>query len=261
VLPTGIYLQDFTSGSAEAGRSAAGIAPASYVMGHVGRLAEEKNLDFLCRAVVLFLQTRGEAHFLVVGDGPMKEWMRGFFFERGLGERAHFMGKLEGHQLADAYRAMDVFVCASQSETQGVVFTEAMAAGVPVVGVDACGVRDVIKDKLNGCLLRWEEADLFARALAWMADAGPEKTQSMRRAAEATAACYAMDLCAQRALGIYGKIREQKSARNRVVQDTVWNSARALIKAEWDILKNLTKATGAVMKNQEAEEEQTALVD
>ena len=59
-------------------------------------------------------------------------------------ERLHLPGSLDGQVLADAYHAMDVFVFASRTETQGMVLTEAMAAGKPVVALDAPGVREVL---------------------------------------------------------------------------------------------------------------------
>ena len=64
-------------------------------------------------------------------------------------EQVHLIGKKTGRELADAYAAMDVFVFSSQSETQGMVLAEAMAAGAPVVALDGPGVRDVVERELN----------------------------------------------------------------------------------------------------------------
>jgi glycosyltransferase involved in cell wall biosynthesis len=61
-----------------------------------------------------------------------------------MGERFHSAGILTTTDLTNAYHAMDVFAFSSKSETQGMVHTEAMAAGVPVVGLDAPGVREVV---------------------------------------------------------------------------------------------------------------------
>ena len=69
---------------------------------------------------------------------------------------------LSGKKLADAYKAMDVFAFSSKTETQGMVLTEAMAASVPVVAIDAPGAREVVIDGLkNGRLLPEENMDLF----------------------------------------------------------------------------------------------------
>ena len=67
-------------------------------------------------------------------------------------------GLQTGQDLADAYAAMDVFVFSSQSETQGMVLAEAMAAGVPAVALDAPGAREIVNDR-NGRLLPGDASD------------------------------------------------------------------------------------------------------
>ena len=113
----------------------------------------EKNLDFLVQAVTAFLSTNGAARFLVVGTGPSAGEIRERFERCGMADRLHYAGVLRGEELADAYHAMDVFAFASRNETQGMVLMEAMAAGVPVVAVDAPGVREAVVDGWNGFLL------------------------------------------------------------------------------------------------------------
>src|SRR5262245_596183 len=79
IIPTGIDVQAFASGHGGAFRSAMGIPPGKFVVGHVGRLAPEKNLNFLTRAVARFLKRSTNSVFLVVGAGPTEEEMRRIF--------------------------------------------------------------------------------------------------------------------------------------------------------------------------------------
>jgi glycosyltransferase involved in cell wall biosynthesis len=166
VVPTGVDLSRFTKRSGRRFRKTAGIPRDVFVVGHIGRLAPEKNLMFLTRAVARFLQERPQAWFLVAGSGPLEDAMRAHFGEAGVLERVRFAGILQGGALADAYDAMDVFAFASKSETQGMVMAEAMAAGTPVVAVDASGVREVVRDGYNGRKLSVEDGDAFSAALA-----------------------------------------------------------------------------------------------
>src|SRR5262249_7317091 len=131
-IPTGIDPGRFAEGDGRAARARHGVPEGAFVVGHVGRLAPEKNLPFLARAVAGFLRTCERAHFLVVGSGPSEEEVGRTFADAGLADRLHLTGTLEGQELADAYHALDVFAFASQSETQGMVLAEAMTAGVPV---------------------------------------------------------------------------------------------------------------------------------
>jgi glycosyltransferase involved in cell wall biosynthesis len=174
VIPTGIDLQLFASGRKEPVRREFGLDPDTQVIGHVGRLAPEKNLDFLARAVCRAIQDRPKTVFLLVGDGPSLKDIQGCFARHGLTGRLLWAGKRTGRDLANAYAAMDVFVFASRTETQGLVLAEAMAASTPVVSLDASGSREVVADKSNGRLLAVQSTEQdFAHAVTeLLADSG-----------------------------------------------------------------------------------------
>ena len=76
VVPTGIDLKAFGGGNGGAFRRAKNIPNDALVIGHVGRLAPEKNLTYLARAVSLFMTDHAESHFLVVGAGPSEGAIR-----------------------------------------------------------------------------------------------------------------------------------------------------------------------------------------
>jgi glycosyltransferase involved in cell wall biosynthesis len=137
VVPTGVRLEDFEAGSGNGFRAILGIPEDVFLVGHLGRLAPEKNLGFLAGAVARFLAETPSAYGLIVGSGPSMSGMREDLQRPGLEERVHFAGVLNGLFLVSAYKAMDAFAFASLSETQGMVLTEAMAAGVPVVALSA----------------------------------------------------------------------------------------------------------------------------
>src|SRR5688500_18924845 len=97
---------------------------------------------------------------------------------------------------------MDIFVFASKSETQGMVITEVMAAGVPVVALDAPGVREVVKDFENGRLIAGDNENEFDSALSWvMQDA--ERLVRLKQTAIHTAQAFGIDACASKALDVY----------------------------------------------------------
>ncbi len=169
VVPTGVDEWVIAGGNQQRARRKHGIPHGEFVVGHVGRLAAEKNLEFLARAVCRYLQRRGAAHFFVVGDGPLRDSLRPICAEFGVADRLHLSaGALQGRDLADAYAAMDVLAFASQSETQGMVLAEAMTAGLPVVALDGPGVRDIVQDGVNGRLLGEDDEYQFAAALRTM---------------------------------------------------------------------------------------------
>ena len=246
VVPTGVNLERFDRGSGPGFRGAMDIPEDAFVVGHLGRLAPEKNLEFLTKAIVAFLKTEPRAHFLVVGGGPSLMAIKKIFSGERLAHRIHFAGILDHPLLASAYRAMDVFAFASKSETQGMVLTEAMAAGVPVVALDAPGPREVVVDHHNGRLLYSETVEEFSSALEWVASLPSEKIHKLKESSENTAEEFSMERLATKASNIYENLRKNTFV-HRHEEYNAWNSALRLIKTEWDVIKVVAGAAGAAL--------------
>jgi len=245
VVPTGIYTEEFGEGEGRAFREKLNIPVNAYVVGHVGRLAPEKNLEFLTQAIVQFLKREPESRFLIGGSGPSEESIKEIMAKENLTGRLHLAGMLKGKELINAYHAMNVFVFASQSETQGLVVTEAMAAGIPVVAVDAPGVREVVKDLVNGRLLVNESVEDFVGALTWLKKQPDAEVIRIRQACQETAQLFAMTDCAQKALKIYVALTTNRGFSRRKNEDGFWSNVVHSIQAQWGTAKNLTHAAGA----------------
>jgi len=243
VVPTGVHLERFGRGSGPGFRVAVDIPQDAFVVGHVGRLAPEKNLQFLAEAVVKFLKAESSAHFLIIGRGPSEKAIRDVFLREGVAERLHFAGILDHPLLASAYHAMDVFAFASKSETQGMVLTEAMAAGVPVVALDAPGAREVVVDQRNGWLLYSGSIDQFASALRWAASLSPKQVHRLKQGAGKTAQVFSMDSSVEKALNRYQMLLEKEPA-HRHAEFNKWTAALRLVKTDWNVLKGLAGAAG-----------------
>lgn len=247
VVPTGIETQAFHHGEGGGIRAEFGIPAHAYVVGHVGRLAPEKNLPFLARAVARFLQSHPLAHFLVVGSGPSEEEIADICMLHDVAGRLHLTGVLQEQRLIDAYHAMDLFAFASRSETQGLVIAEAMAAGLPVVALDGPGVREVVVDGENGRLLPVEDIDAFAQALVWTAERNPRQQHEMVAAALHTADDLSLNRTARRALRLYGALCRMHAAPS--AKRTTWRAAKKYVQAELDYLSVAAKAAGAALQN------------
>ncbi|OVA06478.1 Glycosyl transferase [Macleaya cordata] len=109
---------------------------------HVGRLGVEKSLDFLKQV----MDRLPEARIAFIGDGPYRAELESMFS----GMPVVFTGMLSGEELSKAYASGDVFIMPSESETLGLVVLEAMSSGVPVVGVRAGGIPDIIPEEQEG---------------------------------------------------------------------------------------------------------------
>jgi glycosyltransferase involved in cell wall biosynthesis len=247
VVPTGVEIHRFADGDGAAARRALGIPREAFLVGHIGRLAPEKNLAFLAQALGQFLRVHPKAHAFIAGRGPCDEDIRRTFRRAGVAGRLHMAGILGRQQLVDCYHAMDVFAFASKTETQGIVLVEAMAAGVPVVALDASGVREVVHDGENGRLLcASPRVEDYMKALRWVAAATPRTRRELRTAAQETAARFSQSQCAQRALALYRAVVAQ-GRMARVAHDGGWARAMRRMKTEWQLLRNVTQATGAAL--------------
>jgi hypothetical protein len=132
------------------------------------------------------------------------------------------------------------------------VLDEAMASSVPVVAVDAPGVREVVKDRINGCLLPKENIDEFVSGLEWVQKLSAPKLKKIRQACTQTAESFSMNKSAEKALDIYTSLCIQGFSRKSIEQG-YWESKLRLMQAQWKLVKNLTKATGALIGFSESE--------
>nr|WP_255775369.1 glycosyltransferase [Microbulbifer sediminum] len=243
-MPTGLQEEQYLPGDGARMRAELGIPADAYLLGHLGRLAPEKNLEFTALAVADFMQEHTDTHFLLVGSGPSSGMIENIFNARGMAGRLHVPGTLQGSRQRDAYAAMDTFVFASTSETQGMVLTEAMAASVPVVALDANGSREVVRDKINGRLVTAANRQDFSDAIAWIYRRSADDRRLLHTAALETARDFSMERCATRALDLYRPLLKKSWALDDSVYDQ-WMRLRNLIAAQWDILEGVTSAAGA----------------
>jgi 1,2-diacylglycerol 3-alpha-glucosyltransferase len=241
VIPTGVDMERFRGGDRAGFRASMGIPPEAFVVGYVGRLGPEKNLGFLLGAVTGFLSAHASARFLVVGAGPSGDEVRERFDRCGMTGRLHCAGVLRGEELADAYHAMDAFAFASQNETQGMVLTEAMAAGVPVVAVDAPGVREAVVDGRNGFLLPAPDLPAFSEALSRTARLSPSEVCAMGNAARETAGRSSIQRCAEKVLRLYESVLAN-GRRPMGADVSPWASARRRVGRERSLWKNRAHA-------------------
>lgn len=244
-IPTGIDLAAFAGGDGARFREIAGIPPEARVIGHVGRLAAEKNLLFLAEAVGPCLAEDPGLVFLIVGDGDARAEMVEILSRQARPEQIRDVGKQSGRDLAGAYRAMDWFVFASQSETQGMVLAEAMAAGKPVVALDGPGVREILHDGREGLLLPADAtAEDFSTALRRIIQ-DPDLTEHCALAARETVKDYGTDHCVDQVLACYRQLVTQNRKQIAEEEAMPWDRLIAGIEVEWDLIAAKVSAAAA----------------
>lgn len=136
---------------------------ADYLFCTVSRLAEEKNLMFQLESLKILkeeLRKQGKTfRYLMIGEGPQREELQRKIEELNLTKEILLIGNVANHEIKNYLSASSLFLFSSKSETQGIVILESMAAGTPVVAVEATGVRDVVWSGDNGFLTREDKKD------------------------------------------------------------------------------------------------------
>ncbi len=197
VVPNGVDLRPFRPPVEPANRSDYGLTASDVVLAYLGRLGPEKNLPFLLRSFSGAVQAYPQARLIIIGDGPERQSLEELASHIGLGDSVRFIGSVPYDHIPDYLAMSDAFVTASVTEVHPLTVIEAMAAGLPVLGISSPGVGDLVQDGENGFLAAQEDLAVFtakmvrlvgenesrknlgARALELVQDYAIEKTTAM----------------------------------------------------------------------------------
>jgi 1,2-diacylglycerol 3-alpha-glucosyltransferase len=150
VIPNGLDLAPYREIIQPIDRSKLGFSLNQVICIYVGRLSPEKNLALLLRAFYGVAKTFDHVRLLLVGEGPERENLETLIKHMEIGSKVVLTGLVDYKEIPAYLAASDFFVTPSSSETFGLSTIEAMAAGLPVLGMDAPGTQDIIEDGITG---------------------------------------------------------------------------------------------------------------
>ncbi|MGQ4277262.1 glycosyltransferase [Pseudidiomarina sp. E22-M8] len=180
----------------------------------VARLSNEKNIDFIIDALAELKQKSAQPfRFLMIGDGPERQRLQDKINSLGLSYEITLVGSVPPEAMANWYQLGDVFLFASQSETQGMVILEAMAAGLPVVAVRASGIDDVVQDNVNGFKTPAQQS-LWLEKVSLLLE-NPEKRQQMAEQAIDCAASHSVENFTKEVRYIYAETLARFAQKRR----------------------------------------------
>ena len=207
ILPTGLQASQFRQGDGAGFRHAHGIELNRPVALYIGRVAHEKNIDFLLHTFQYTVKQLPEALLLIVGEGPAVPHLQKLAQQLGIDEATRFIGYLDRDtQLLDCYSAGDVFVFASRTETQGLVLLESMAQGTPVLSTIYMGTRDILEGA-EGAVIAHENEQLFSQELNILL-ANQQKRDHLAIGARKTAAGWSMQAMTDRLVQLYASLKQ-----------------------------------------------------
>jgi 1,2-diacylglycerol 3-alpha-glucosyltransferase len=204
-LPTGVdfvTLSERDPEAVEAMRRRFSVPDTARLLTFVGRLGLEKNIDLLIDAMS-FVRNE-DARLLIVGDGPHRENLVRHIKKDKVGDKVIFTGYLGRDDVRAAYHASDALFFASKTETQGLVISEAMAAGLPVIAIQDLAIADAVSDGVNGFLTPEEPQALAAAVDKLLAD--PALRSRMSAASLERAEALSIEHQAAQLTAVYEKL-------------------------------------------------------
>lgn len=202
VLPTGLTKDAYFPDEDRSREIREGLLKGRrYLFLTVARLAKEKNLEFLLNSLRIFKEKNGaDFRFAMVGEGPWRKRLEQRAEALGLTDEICFVGKVRNEEIKNYCRASDLFLFASESETQGIVLLEAMAAGTPVLALQATGTEDIVQNGMNGYMTQMSEKEFVEKLMDILEK---KEIDYLRQGALATAGSYEGGRIAQEAEEAY----------------------------------------------------------
>lgn len=210
VIPTGLQLKKFSDeipvNIINELKAKLGIPPKSRVLITVGRAAKEKNIDELIR---YFKRLDMEnTVFVIVGGGPYLDTLKDLVYAENISDKVIFTGAVEPENIAAYYKLGDIFLSASQSETQGLTYIEALASGLPAVcRRDDCLSGVITDGKNGGQYTNFEEFSELIRTFL----VNDELYKSMSENAAQTAQRYSAERFAKDVETVYMEVVEKRN--------------------------------------------------
>ena len=207
IIPTGIDLDKFNCGDGDAFRKKHGIDKSRPTLVHIGRIAHEKNIDFVVEMLVEVKKQIPDILLIIAGQGPAESHLHKLVNALGLKDNVLFIGYLDRNtELKDCYRAGDIFVFASRTETQGLVLLEAMALGVPVISTAVMGTRDILLEEMGSIIANEDVGDFSHKVVKTLQD--PQMREALSVEAKVYAKKWSEDRFARRMYDFYNHIAE-----------------------------------------------------
>jgi glycosyltransferase involved in cell wall biosynthesis len=225
VVPNGAELEPFLSAK-PLPREDFGFTSEDVLLVYMGRIAPEKNLEFLLRAFAGVSRAVANTKLLVVGGGQKEheEGIRAFAAELGLGDGIHFTGLVSYDSLPSYLAMCDIFTTASVTEVHPFSVIEGMAAGLPIVGIDSPGIGDSITDGETGLLSVDDLASFTAKLTSLCLNRDLQK--KMGAAAQKASRQFSIENTTKIMLGHYNRL----VSNTKPVKPSIEERLRAVLK-------------------------------
>ena len=224
VVATGLDESSFASVDGEHFRMSHDIPLAQPMLLFVGRVAHEKNIGFLLEMHVELIKKHPDALLVITGEGPAEESIKHSIDKLDISNKVRMIGYLDrSHELIACYKAADIFVFASKSETQGLVLLEAMAQGTAVVAIAELGTKSILIEG-EGVLIAKDDINDFAYKVSALLSDAPKRQMIGEKGRQYAQEKWGAGVLAKKVAKFYKSTINQKSSLSRYMDTRISNA-------------------------------------
>jgi 1,2-diacylglycerol 3-alpha-glucosyltransferase len=224
VVATGLDDSSFARVDGEHFRMSHDIPLAQPMLLFVGRVAHEKNIGFLLEMHVELIKKHPDALLVITGEGPAEESIKHSIDKLGISNKVRMIGYLDrSHELIACYKAADIFVFASKSETQGLVLLEAMAQGTAVVAIAELGTKSILIEG-EGVLIAKDDINDFADKVSVLLSDAPKRQMFGEKGRQYAQEKWGAGVLAKKVAKFYKSTINQKSSLSRYLDTRIGNA-------------------------------------
>ena len=221
VVATGLDDSSFANVDGEHFRMSHDIPLAQPMLLFVGRVAHEKNIGFLLEMHVELIKKHPDALLVITGEGPAEESIKHSIDKLGISNKVRMIGYLDrSHELIACYKAADIFVFASKSETQGLVLLEAMAQGTAVVAIAELGTKSILIEG-EGVLIAKDDINDFADKVSALLSDAPKRQMIGEKGRQYAQEKWTAGILAKKVAKFYKSAINQKSSLSRYMDTRI----------------------------------------
>ena len=224
VVATGLDASSFANVDGEHFRISHDIPLGQPMLLFVGRVAHEKNINFLLEMHVKLLKNHPDTLLVITGEGPAEESIKQSIDKLGITNKVRMIGYLDrSHELIACYKAADIFVFASKSETQGLVLLEAMAQGTAVVALAELGTKSILIEG-EGVLIAKDDINDFADKVSILLSDAPKRQMIGEKGRQYAKEKWGAGVLAKKVAKFYKSTINQKSSLSRYLDTRIGNA-------------------------------------
>ena len=224
VVATGLDDSSFARVDGEHFRMSHDMPLAQPMLLFVGRVAHEKNIGFLLEMHVELIKKHPDALLVITGEGPAEESIKHSIDKLSISNKVRMIGYLDrSHELIACYKAADIFVFASKSETQGLVLLEAMAQGTAVVAIAELGTKSILIEG-EGVLIAKDDINDFADKVSALLSDAPKRQMIGEKGRQYAQEKWGAGVLAKKVAKFYKSTINQKSSLSRYMDTRISNA-------------------------------------